>query len=217
MRSITHSFFIAITMVVVNLICFAVTGFPQELKITLSDWRISAQGDITQLPALFNDGYDMSAWVKATVPGTVFGDHVNAGIEEDPNYGDNIYRVDKKKYYKNFIYRNRFIVPGKLQSEKVWLNFEGINSRGDVYLNNVKLGVLDGFMRRGKYDVTNILKKGAANILVVLVYVPEEPIVNWASPTYLSAGGWDWMPYVPGLNMGITDDVYFTTSGECYH
>lgn len=51
-------------------------------------------------------------------------------------------------------------------------------------------------------------------MLAVLVRVPTNPIANHASPTYISSAGWDWMPYVPGLLGGITDDVYFTTSGD---
>ena len=39
------------------------------------------------------------------------------------------------------------------------------------------------------------------------------PLANQGSPTYLSSGGWDWMPYVPGLNSGITDKVFLTNTG----
>ena len=65
------------------------------------------------------------------------------------------------------------------------------------------------------FEVTHLLRQDAApNVLAVLVRVPTNPIANHASPTYISSAGWDWMPYVPGLLGGITDDVYFTTSGD---
>lgn len=174
-------------------------------------WKIAPVEAVKDSGFLY-PGYDVSTWVSATVPGTVFGDYVKAGIEAAPEYADNIYKIDKKKYNKNFYYRTEFNLPSKVNAQRLWLNFEGINSKGEIYLNGTKLGTLDGFMMRGKYEISSLLKKGA-NVLAVKVYVPVEPLVNWASPMYMSAGGWDWMPPVPGLEMGITDDVFVTTSG----
>ena len=176
------------------------------------NWKIAPADQLKDSSFLF-PGYNVSKWVDGSVPGTVFGDYVKAGIEATPEYADNIYKVDKSKYNKNFFYRTEFKFPVNISGgRKLWLNFEGINSKGDIFLNGTKLGTLDGFMMRGKFDVTNIMKKGA-NVLVVLVTVPEEPIVNWASPTYIAGNGWDWMPAVPGIEMGITDDVYLSVTG----
>jgi len=152
-------------------------------------------------------------WVQGIVPGTVFSTYVAAGLEKDPNYADNIYQVDKKKYDRGFWYRTQFNLPKNHQSEKIWLNFEGINRKGDIYFNNQFIGRLDGFMQRGKFDITELIEKDKPNTLAVLVYCPQTPVTNYASPTYTSSSSWDWMPYVPGLNSGITDDVYITSSG----
>ncbi|TAN11096.1 MAG: hypothetical protein EPN37_17905 [Chitinophagaceae bacterium] len=103
--------------------------------------------------------YNTAGWVKAVVPGTVFTSYVDAGLEKDPNYGDNIYKVDKSKYYRNFWYRATFTTPAYEEGKKVWLNFEGINRKGIVFFNGIRLGMLDGFMDRGKYDITSLLKK----------------------------------------------------------
>ena len=61
--------------------------------------------------AIFQSGYKSQGWVKAIVPGTVFSSYVAAGLEKDPNFGDNIYKVDKKKYDRNFWYRTEFKIP----------------------------------------------------------------------------------------------------------
>jgi hypothetical protein len=162
---------------------------------------------------MFSLDYNTAGWVKAVVPGTVFTSYVDAGLEKDPNYGDNIYKVDKSKYYRNFWYRATFTTPAYEEGKKVWLNFEGINRKGIVFFNGIRLGMLDGFMDRGKYDITSLLKKDKKNVLAVLVYCPQLPIPNYASPTYIASDGWDWTPPVPGLDMGITDNVYLNTSG----
>ncbi len=178
------------------------------------NWLLAPQQQIgTDSSAMFGAGYNTKQWIKASVPGTAFNDYVLAGIEKDPNYGDNIYKVDKAKYDRNFWYRTAFKIPaGYQKGQKLWLNFEGANRKAEVYLNGKSLGVLDGFMDRGKFDISSIIKAGNENVLAVLVHCPKTPIPNYASPTYISSASWDWMPYVPGLLTGITDDVYLSYS-----
>lgn len=178
-------------------------------------WKVKPQNDVAgDSLKMFNPAYDVSDWVNAIVPGTVFNSYVEAGLEKDPNFGDNIYRVDKSKYDRSFWYRTEFKTPENFTKSKVWLNFEGINRRGEIFLNGHKLGVLDGFMHRGKFDITNQINKTSTNIIAVLVHIPDQPLANYGSPNYLSSAGWDWMPYVPGLNSGITDNVYLSNTGE---
>ncbi|WP_078351223.1 discoidin domain-containing protein [Mucilaginibacter pedocola] len=177
-------------------------------------WKVKAQADMgADSLKLYKNGYATQDWVKAVVPGTVFASYVAAGLEKDPNFGDNIYKVDKIKYDRDFWYRTEFDVPANFNKEKIWLNFKGINRKADIYLNGTKIGALDGFMQRGVYDVTKLVSKTVPNTLAVLVVCPQNPLVNYASPTYIPSASWDWMPYVPGLNSGITDDVYLSNTG----
>lgn len=180
---------------------------------TAVHWKIKAASEVSEEPGIYTPGYNDNNWVNGIVPGTVFGAFVTAGLEKDPNFGDNIYQVDKKKYDRDFWYRATF-TPTRSNAEKQWLNFEGVNRKAEVYLNGRRIGALDGFMDRGKFDVTDLLRYDQPNVLLLLVHWPGTPIVNYSSPTYISSASWDWMPYVPGLNMGITDDVYLTGSGQ---
>ncbi len=194
-----------------------VAAAAQYKKISLDsknvEWRIKAQDEV-QDDAMMKAGYDASGWVEATVPGTVFGAYVEAGLEKDPNFGDNAYRVDKRKYDRNFWYRATFRPPVLKPGEVLWLNFEGVNRRAAIYLNGRELGRTDGFMQRGRFPVNVAIDPGVDNVLAVMVEFPGRPIPNLASPTYISADGWDWMPPVPGLLSGITDNVYMTVSRQ---
>ncbi|MFV0420188.1 MAG: discoidin domain-containing protein [Dysgonomonas sp.] len=200
---------------------FAITANAQKSKLSLNsdsqtiNWKVKAQAEAGEdISKILSLSYDMSDWVEAVVPGTVFGSYVEAGLEKDPNFGDNAYTVDKTKYDRNFWYRTEFETPITSDGEILWLNFEGINRKGEIYFNGNRLGLLDGFMDRGKFDITPFLNKKGKNVLVILVYWVGVPVPNHASPTYISSASWDWMPYVPGLLSGITDDVYLTTSRE---
>jgi len=211
---ITKSFFLLILAA-----STAITASAQNIVYLNSsnpkiNWKIKAEADVAANTAIYKPGFDMNDWVKATVPGTVFGDYVNAGLEKDPNFGDNIYKVDKAKYNRNFWYRTEFTVPADYTKEKIWMNFKGINRKADIYLNGTKLGSLDGFMQRGNYDIGALVNKSGPNVLAILVYCPVRPLTNYNSPTYISSDGWDWMPSVPGLDMGITDEVYLSNTGS---
>ena len=201
------------------LLCLPLAAAVQKVSLNsdgrVAAWQLRAQDEVTDVKAMLGAGYDASGWVAAVVPGAAFTSFVEAGIESDPNFGDNAYKVDRCKYDRNFWYRAEFATKDLPAGARRWICFEGVNRGAEVYFNGARLGSLDGFMDRGMFEVTHLLRQDAApNVLAVLVRVPTNPIANHASPTYISSAGWDWMPYVPGLLGGITDDVYFTTSGD---
>ncbi len=180
-----------------------------------ADWRIHAQvGASVTLAGLHQPAADLSGWVPASVPGTVFGSFVAAGLEPNPNYADNILRVAPAKYEQDYWYRVEFAVPAGLSRGRLWLNFLGVNRDAEVFLNGLRLGQIQGIVQRGRFDITAVARSTGANVLAVLVHPPLSPVSNGASPTYGSSGGWDWMPRVPGFNSGIQDDVFITTTGE---
>ncbi|GAB3927948.1 glycoside hydrolase family 2 protein [Mucilaginibacter myungsuensis] len=179
-------------------------------------WQLAAQSDVKEQPLQVSmPGFNLPNAVNAIVPGTVFYSYVKAGKEQDPDYAENIYKVDAAKYNKPFWYRTEFVTPTLSNDKRIWLNFDGINKRGKVYLNGKHIGTVNGLADKRKYDITGILNKGKTNALAVLVFTPNTThgLANREAPTYLSSGSWDWMPAVPGLNSGLTDKVYLTTSG----
>lgn len=202
-----------------------VAGFLQgniagaQIKYLHSDtegitWEVMPEKDVAaDIRQLSEIGYKNPEAVKAVVPGTVFTSYVEAGKEKDPNFGDNIHNVERAKYDRSFWYRTEFSIPQDFDKETIWLNFNGVNRSADIYFNGRLLGVLDGFMHRGRFDITEIADRNGKNTLAVLVRIPKTPLANQGSPNYLSSGGWDWMPYVPGLNSGLTDKVYLSNTG----
>jgi hypothetical protein len=189
-------------------------------QMTVLKWKLYPQEENTySLKQLSTPGLNINSWINAVVPGTVFYSYVKAGKESDPDYAENIYKVDKAKYNRPFWYRTEFSAKNSAPGKRIWLNFNGIHKRGEIYLNGNHIGTIKGIVERGLYDITSLLNKTSANVILVLVippsYDPEHnhPLANWESPTYISSGSWDWMPAVPGLNSGITDTVSITEKG----
>lgn len=160
-------------------------------------------------------------YVPGIVPGTVFAAYVAAGREEDPNWGDNVYQVDESKYNQTFWYRTEFERPELSENQHAILVFEGINRYATVYLNGRILSrtPISGHVLKARYDITSHLQDH--NMLAVKIDMPAsnhiartDNFANYVMPTYVASHSWDWMPYVPGLNCGITNDVFIETAGE---
>ena len=103
----------------------------------------------------------------ATVPGTVLTSFLNTGAVPDPNYGDNQNLISDSFFCADFWYRDEFVAPATFAGRRVWLNFDGINWKADVYLNGEKLGRIEGAFIRGRFDVTGKLRPGQRNALAV--------------------------------------------------
>jgi len=180
------------------------------------NWKLAPQNDSSYtVGQVSKNGLNTHNWIPAIVPGTVFYSYVVAGKEPNPDYGENIYKVDKAKYNRPYWYRTEFSAAGFPAGKKIWLNFAGINKRGEVYMNSRHIGTVEGLMQREKYDITDLLIRNKLNTIAVLVFTPntDHNLANREAPTYLSSGSWDWMPSVPGLNSGITDVVTITATG----
>lgn len=98
---------------------------------------------------------------------------VKAGVYPDPYYGLNNLSIPESLCRTEWWYRIRFERPQETAGRHVWLRFDGINYRADVWLNGRKLGAVDGAFTRGIFDVTNLF--AAENVLAVKIYPPHNP------------------------------------------
>ena len=179
--------------------------------------------------AIASEDFDAKEWLVATVPGTVLTTYKNVGAVPNPNYADNIFQISESFFNSNFWYRNEFSVPEGFARERVFLNFDGLNWKANIFLNGKKIGRIEGAFIRGKYDVTDLLKAGK-NVLAVEIEknahigaIKEKyeyntdlngGILGADNPTFHASIGWDWISTIRGRNIGIYNDVYLTTSGD---
>jgi exo-1,4-beta-D-glucosaminidase len=105
-------------------------------------------------------------------------------------------------------YRTEFGLPSNFQDKTVWLHFNGVNYRANVWLNGHQIAdsrEMAGTWRVFEYDVTRIVVPGMANSLAVEVFPP--------GPDDLAITFADWAPTPPDKCMGIWRDVYLIASG----
>ena len=162
--------------------------------------------------------------IKAEVPGDITVDLYNAGKIPNPYFGLN-HKEIRWTTEENFTYQTIFTV-GKeiLEKEEVYLNFEGIDTYAEIYLNGMFLGKTDDMFLKYRFEVKKLLRMSEENLLevkMISVYSVMDKIdttgyfgtFNVARLFIRKAQchfGWDWAPALCGY--GIWGEVYL--SGE---
>ena len=208
----------------------ASAGADGRLPLAGGAWRlerasqVDASGKQLSMP-----GFHDANWMIATVPATVISSYLNAGAIPDPNYGDNQNLISDSFFCSDFWYRTEFTAPQTAAGRHVWLNFEGVNWKAEVFLNGQRLGHIDGGFMTGRFDVTALMHAGQPNALAVRVIKNANPgsvtekdfespgknggVLGADNPTMHATIGWDWIPTVRGRDTGIWGDVYLATTG----
>lgn len=210
-----------------------------SLRLTGGNWRIQRASLVNADGTVLSwAGYDDSDWLPATVPGTAFVSYLNAGAVPHPYYDDWQFQASDIFFTANFWYRNSFDIPESQQGERVYLNFDAINWKADVWFNGQLLrnnlsgytNSIEGAFIRAKFDVSALVNYGGRNYLAVLIHrnktpglvttqgLAEGPLPNGGelgqdNPTIHAAVGWDWLPTIRGRDIGIYNDVTVTFGG----
>ena len=201
-----------------------------RLDLAGGAWRLQRNSLVAGDGAVLSrPGFHDDDWMIATVPGTVLASYYNAGALPDPNFGDNQAMISDSFFYADFWYRDEFVAPATLAGRHVWLNFDGINWKADVFLNGQKIGRIEGAFTRARFDVSTQLHFGKQNAIAVRVLKNATPgsvnektadttgknggALGADNPTFHSSVGWDWIPTIRGRNSGIWNDVWLSASG----
>ncbi|HEV2401303.1 MAG TPA: beta galactosidase jelly roll domain-containing protein [Candidatus Sulfotelmatobacter sp.] len=185
-----------------------------------SSAKVEAQGEVISTPKFTPKG-----WHEVTVPTTVVAALVKDKTLPDPFPGmtlrsfagvtypiganfSNIPMQPDSPYAVSWWYRKAFTVPASYKGKTVWLKFDGINYRANIWLNGKQVATSDdvaGAWRTYEFNVTAAAKPGAENVLAVQTWAPTE---HDLAITFV-----DWNPAPPDKDMGLWREVYLTTSG----
>ena len=182
--------------------------------------KVEAKGEAISTPAFSPKG-----WHSVAVPTTVVAALVKDKTLPDPFPGmnlrnfpgvtypiganfSNIPMQSDSPYAVSWWYRKTFTLPAAYKGKTLWLKFNGINYRADIFLNGKQIAKSDdvaGAWRTYEFNITRSAKPGAENVLAVQTWAPTD---HDLAITFV-----DWNPAPPDKNMGLWRDVYVTTSG----
>ena len=155
--------------------------------------------------------------LSATVPGNVELDLLAAGMIENPEIGNNIYKLRPYEFCQ-WMYSRHFTAPSLVDGQRLILDFEGIDCIADIWLNGEKIGSADDALIAHRFDVTGKAKAGDNLLQVVLrsaVLEAQKELVGTYSFRHYTESvwirkprhcyGWDIMPRL--VSAGLWRDV----------
>ena len=122
-------------------------GFADQIELPLeSNWQFKQS--------------NKNEWLPAKVPGTVHTDLLDNGIIEDPYY-----RMNEKKQQwiekEDWEYKSSFNVNSDvITKDKIILDFCGLDTYADVYLNDSLILEANNMFRSWQVDVEGIVELG---------------------------------------------------------
>ena len=205
----------------------SVPALSADYQVSLREnWFIQSSGDVhSEGSTISRTGFSTQGWYPATLPSTVFSALVQDKVYPDPYVGMNLRSIPGTTYpiFEDFSniqmppsspfrqswwYRSEFKLPAEIQGKTLWLDFDGINYRANVWMNGVQVATSEqmaGTWRLFRFNVTSAAKPGANNVLAIEVFPPQ--------PHDLAITLVDWAPMPPDKEMGIWRDVRIATTG----
>ncbi|MDR0533128.1 MAG: discoidin domain-containing protein [Verrucomicrobiales bacterium] len=166
-------------------------AYPErEVTLLRQNWMMSKAEAGQNGAELSKPNFTVSGWQKAIVPGTVLNSLVANGVYPEPYFGNNNQRgkrkipdiFDKGPAFYTYWFRSNFQIPASFKGRQVWLQFDGINYKADIWLNGKQLGSMAGMFNRGLFDISESAVVGGENVLAVLVH-PIDPPNGFKTPT----------------------------------
>ena len=117
---------------------------------------------------------DKEEWLPATVPGCVHTDLLKNGKIEDPFYRlneHNVQWIDKV----NWEYKTSFTIDkATFNRERIALDFKGLDTYADVFVNDTQVLCADNMFREWMIDIKPQVKEGANELRILFL----SPIVE---------------------------------------
>ncbi len=207
----------------------ALANSPEESGSSLllrEGWAIQSSANVRETgDAISTPGFKPRDWYPATLPSTVLSALVRNRVYPDPYVGMNLRSIPGTSYpifsdfsellmppgspfLRSWWFRTDFQLAADYRGKTLWLNFDGINYRANVWMNGREIASADklvGTWRLFNLDISAVARPGETNSLAIEVFPPQ--------PHDLAITLVDWAPMPPDKEMGIWRDVHIDTTG----
>src|SRR5438477_1990601 len=165
-------------------------------KIFLRDrWTIQSSAQVKEKgDALSQRVFQPRNWYPAKVPSTVAGTLIDNKVYPDPFTGMNLRMMpgcsypiganfslrpmpEDSPFRVSWWYRNEFRLPASYRGLNIWLHFDGVNFRANVWLNGKQIATSDqiaGTFRVHELNIRDTARAGELNTLAVENF-PQQP------------------------------------------
>jgi beta-mannosidase len=163
----------------------------------------------------FEPRHPTDGWISTAVPGDIHVTLSECGrLPKDLFVGMNVEQCRWTGQHEWWFRRN-FQVPADSLRQRTELVFEGIDLYGTIWLNGREIGATENSFRPYRFDVTDCIRPGEVNTLVVrvgatLAIIEAKPWQKYFACFYTPRifarkaqcqFGWDWAPHLPAVGI----------------
>jgi beta-mannosidase len=217
-------------------IVFAIAAFCSTQLVYSQSVTQSLDGDSWKIDGL-NPDKSKNIALHGTVPGMVHPDLQREGLIPDPFWRDNYKQCQWPEFW-SWTYKRTFDVsPEMLSKQWIQLQFDGIDTYSDIYLNGRKLASTNNMFLPYKFDVNGWLKE-KGNVLEVRLQTLDKMVGEKVRQKQFKGAfgdpyrayvrrmqctfGWDWVPRfvtygvwrpvrIVGYTDACVDDIFIYT------
>jgi beta-mannosidase len=134
-------------------------------------WKVSYVSFNEKIDHVLEDCFVPEGWLDAYIPEDIHATLRRAGYIKGHYYGKDL---EEERWIEevDWIYFKEFYVSDDLKQEKVIIEFEGLDTFCDIYLNGEKIAFGNNMFIPVVVDVKSKLRYNARNVLVVRFYSP---------------------------------------------
>jgi len=203
-------------------------GISQAPTISISlhdNWFVQSSANVTATgAAISTPGFSTAGWLKTSIPATPVGAQVANGVYPSPYVGMNSQQIpgwppagqnfanvtwpSTSPYKVDWWFLNQFTIPATLAGQRIYIHFDGINYRANLWVNGTKIASntqMVGAYTAFEYDITSVANIGGANAVALDIAGPLN--------TDLGIVFVDWYPLPADRNEGVSRDAWITNSG----
>src|SRR2546423_7538836 len=194
-----------------------------------NNWYVQSSATVTDTGATISTpGYAHSGWLQTNIPATPLGAEFDNHLVASPYVNENAAQISGTCYnvttnYANVAwcsgspygptpwwFLNQFTIPSTLTGQRIYLHFDGINYRANLWVNGTQIASntqMVGTYVRYEYDITNVAVIGGNNAVALQITGPNGSNQELAI-TYV-----DWQLMAPDRNEGVWRDARGTNNG----
>jgi len=217
---------------IVSALAFAAhaQGKLEKVAVNLhNNWFVQSSAKVTETGAVISTpGYGHAGWLQTNIPATPLGAEFDNNLVPSPYVNENAAQIagtcyDVTTNYANVAwcsgspygptpwwFFNQFTIPSTLAGQRIYLHFDGINYRANLWVNGTQIASntqMVGTYVRYEYDITNVAVIGGNNAVALQITGPNGSNQELAI-TYV-----DWQLMAPDRNEGVWRDAWVTNSG----
>lgn len=189
-------------------------------------WELKAEGNI------YNTDMELNYNSTVNFPGDIQTAILEANPNFDPYYRDNElkFQVPGQTYWTC---TRKINVPKKMLKAHQFIEFDGIDTFADIYINDIHVGRTENFFRLWRFDITGLLHEGENTIKIKFtpseavaleeakklaypipcsIYDITSPNRNLVRKTQCHAG-WDWGPCIMAMGIYNSLNIVQTNTG----